>query len=278
MNRALWYKSWLEARVLLVCCAGLMFGFHWMFVWVTSQVQVKAVGQFLKALPDFFQNLPGIPIEDVASIPGRLAMAYVDPIVLIITAVWGISRGSDVVSGELNRGTMEMLVAQPVRRFSILWSHATITIAGAALIALMAYLGTCTGLALVTLEEEVASRYYIPAAINVFTLMVFLAGVSTLASSVDRYRWRTIGFMGGFYVFGLLLEILGRMVTKLAWIRYFTFLAAFEPQDLVRNLVYDLPDATSRSLELNGVLLGLGIASYVAATIIFCHRDLPAPL
>ena len=38
MNRALWKKAIGEAWILLTGCALLMFGFHWLFVYITSLI------------------------------------------------------------------------------------------------------------------------------------------------------------------------------------------------------------------------------------------------
>ena len=61
-----------------------------------------------------------VSFAQIATSAGRIAVAYDDPIVLLLVTVWAISRGSDAVSGELNRGTMEMVLAQPVTRLGVL--------------------------------------------------------------------------------------------------------------------------------------------------------------
>ncbi|MBX3415833.1 MAG: ABC transporter permease subunit [Pirellulales bacterium] len=274
MNRALWFKSIREARLLLLSCAVLMFIFNWIFVWVTSLVDLSALRIFLKALPPEMQNLSGVSVDEVATYSGRIALAYVDPVVLMVAAVWAISRGSDAVSGEINRGTMELLIAQPVRRFTVLWTQATVTIVGGMLIAASCLLGTAMGLWTIEFDEPIKAATFIPAATNIFGLIFFLAGTSTLASSWESYRWRTVGLMGGVFIIGLIIKVMARTVSKLDWLAYFTFFGAFEPQAMVSN--------TDRAWELvlryNSLLLGMGLAAYIAATVIFCRRDLPAPL
>ena len=42
--------------------------------------------------------------------------------------MFAIARGSDVVSGELGRGTLEMLLAQPVSRLQVLYTQAAVTL------------------------------------------------------------------------------------------------------------------------------------------------------
>ncbi|MFO0947626.1 MAG: ABC transporter permease subunit [Planctomycetota bacterium] len=38
-----------------------------------------------------------------------------------------MTRGSDAIAGEIDRGTMEVLLAQPIRRSTIIVTHAVVT-------------------------------------------------------------------------------------------------------------------------------------------------------
>ena len=282
MNRALWKKAFVDARLLLASCVALMFVFHWVFVWITSAIKLPAFLDFLRQLPPEIQNLSGVPVDQVATTAGRIALVYVDPIVLVAAGAWGIARGSDAVSGEINRGTMEMLVAQPVRRIHLLLSQTCVTIGGAALLAVAGWLGIMVGLLTVTLDDNIAIGTFTPSSLNTFALTLFLAGVSTLVSSWDQYRWRTVGLMGGFYVMAIMLEVIGRSVTDLAWVRRLSFMAAYEPQQMVSAVMSDASggwgEAWTISMRSDGILMGLGLAAYVCAAVVFCRRDLPAPL
>ena len=274
MNRALWFKAIRESQWLLLACALLMFVFNWIFVWITSLVDLTALRTFLNALPPQFQNLSGVSVDEVATYAGRIALAYVDPVLLMTAAVWGIARGSDAVSGEISRGTMELLLAQPVRRSTVLFTQATVTIIGAAIISLAACAGTGFGVATVELGEPMGVGLFLPPALNVFGLIFFLAGTSTLASSCDNYRWRTVGLMGGVFIIGLIVKVMASTVEKLDWLRFLTFFGAFEPQAMVSNS----NEAWHLLWRYNAVLMGIGLVAYVAAGVIFCRRDLPAPL
>jgi ABC-2 type transport system permease protein len=278
MNAALWRKAWIEARLLLVCCMLLLFAFQWIFVWITSMVKLGALASFVKTLPPGLQSLSGVPVNELATVAGRIGLAYVDPIVLVTSAVWAIARGSDVVSGEINRGSMELLVSQPVRRLSIYLTQSLVTTIGAALMTMSALSGTLCGLSLVTLEEPVAAMPFLPAAINFFGMTVFLGGVAAAVSACDRYRWRTIGLVGGFYVIQLMINVMGRTVKRLSWLEYTTFFGAYEPQGLIAEYLSEPAGAWRMLVEYNGILLGLGLAAYALGAVIFCRRDLPAPL
>lgn len=277
-NGALWHKSIHECRGLLASLVALMFAFHWIFVWITSMVKLGPMADFVRSLPEGMQNLSGVPVNELATVAGRIGLAYVDPVVLFSAAVWSISRGSDAVSGEIDRGTMEMLLAQPVDRVALLFIKSAVAIGGAAAIAIACYLGTWCGLLTIDLEEPTRIWPFFPAVINLFSMMVFLIGLSTAVSAFDRYRWRSIGLMGGFYTLSLIVNIMARMVKRLNWMEYLTFFGAFEPQGLISQMLVDSRQAWTTCCQYNAILLAFGAAAFVVAGVIFARRDIPAPL
>jgi ABC-2 type transport system permease protein len=286
MNIALWKKNLREARWLLAGCAALMFAFHWLRVWLVSQVPLENFRLILNLLPSKLEKLMPVPFNQVATQVGRLAAAYDEPLVILIVTVWAIARGSDAISGEIGRGTMEMLLAQPVRRSTVLAMQAAVTLNGAAIIVLGAWAGTAVGLSLISLGEPISANQFFPCILNLFSLAAFLAGLTTLASSCDRHRWRTIGIIGAFYAVEMVVKVIGRVSPKLHWFSYFTFFTPFEPQALIADprrtwtfWVHDEGGAILLGgLGYDAILLGLSLACYVAAGAIFARRDLPAPL
>jgi ABC-2 type transport system permease protein len=273
-NKALWRKAIGDARLLLLFLTALLFGFNWLFVYLSSLIDLGPLGVFLQTLPPAFEKLSGVPFASVATPVGRISAAYVDPVVLFATTIWAVGRGSDAVSGEIGRGTMEMLLAQPVRRISVLATQAAVTTLGSAILATAVLVGTCMGLATVSLNEHVDWTAFVPGAVNLFAMMFFLSGVSTLVSSADSHRWRTIGVVGGFYVVQLVFKVIGRLVERFSWLMYLTFGTACEPQ----ALVIDAEQAWALSIRYDGVLIGIGLVCYAVAAAIFSQRDLPAPL
>ena len=138
---------------------------------------------------------------------------------------------------------------------------------------------------------EVDSATFVPASFNLMALGVFLAGLSSLFSSWDRYRWRTIGLVAGIFVVQVIIKIIGLAAERFQWLGYCTFFSAYEPEQFVSVAVNRPEDVWSVFLydasgQLTGlgplgynlILLGMGLAAYIAATFVFRARNLPAPL
>jgi ABC-2 type transport system permease protein len=275
LNRALWTKAARESWSLLASLAVLLFAFAWVYVWLISKIELSVLLQFLIGGLKDLERLSGVPFKDVATPEGRIALAFIDPLVHLGVIVWAISRGSDAVSGELERGTLEMLLAQPVSRLSIYTSKAVVAAVGLVLICFALWGGLAVGIALIVKDtDRVWPAMYVPPTINVFGLGFAMAGVAALVSSCDRYRWRTIGIMGAFYAIAVILKVIARMAPGWEPIGYASIFWPFEPQRMVANNA----DAWRLLVEYNTPLIAVGLVSYFAGAIIFCRRDLPAPL
>lgn len=322
MNRSLLKKSLQEARALFLACGAAMFAYSWVRVWLVSRLDTSRFQSIIELLPGEWRKFSPVDMEWLVTYTGRIAVVYDEPIIVVGMAIWAIARGSDCISGELNRGTMELLLAQPVSRLQVLYTQAAVTILGAAILSLAVWGGTAVGVWANSVQEQVTPTFqapllgieipnpfaekqtvrvpmservdlqvYGPATFNLFCLGFFLAGASSLASSCDRYRWRTIGVVVGAYVVQFVIKMVGLAVEELRWLLFGTIFTAYEPEEFV-SIAAQSPDQAWRLLQYDAagaavelgplgydlVLLGLGSVCYLAAGAIFHRRDLPAPL
>ncbi|MFO0818116.1 MAG: ABC transporter permease subunit [Pirellulales bacterium] len=326
MNGALWSKCVREARWLLVACILAVFAFCWVRVWMVSRIDTERFTAILDLLPGEWKKFTVVEMDWLITYAGRIALAFDEPIVVFGMSIWAIARGSDVVSGELNRGTLEMLLAQPVSRLQVLGHQAAVTLCGVVLIAAAAWLGTWSGIQTTSVKEQVkpswslpfgipgvgkeiprpwgptetrytpmstkvSSEVFLPSAANLLSLGVFLAGVSSLVSACDRYRWRTIGIVVSGYVVQTILKLVGMASDDWRWLTYLSVFTPYEPEwgaqlamespDLAWSIVRY--DSAGRWVGVGplGDDLGLiagGLLAYGLAAVIFQRRDLPAPL
>jgi ABC-2 type transport system permease protein len=283
-------------------------------------------GRFQKIvynLPDVIMRLSPVPIRDLLSYPGLIGFTFEEPVVYLIMAVWTISRASDCVSGEIGRGTLEMILGQPIGRLHYLFSHTLVTLLGSVFLSCAVYAGTHVGINTaqvdvatnpfrwqlpffgfqpslesppearksVPLSEFVSPRLFIPSAINYFCFGTFLTGITLFASSMDRFRWRTIGIIVTFYIVQAVTELTGMAMAGMRWLLNFTFLSAYEPVAIAtgsaRNSAFAWRFFAERSsgfvpdlgpLGYDCLLLAVGALGIAGAALIFKYRDLPAPL
>lgn len=167
-----------------------------------------------------------------------------------------------------------MVLAAPVRRSAVFITQALATTAAAAVLCGVLLASVWSVVALGPWAGKVEPERFVPAACNVFGLMVCMAGIAACVSAADNHRWRTVGIMCGFYVTSILAKLVGRLSGPLGWVGYLSVLNAYEPQQLVGGG----PEAWRLLGWYDGTLLGIGLIAYAIGAVIFSRRDLPAPL
>jgi len=301
MNRALWHKAIREARVQLILSSAILVLFGWLLVWLMSLIPILTIRDLLKSLPNemnrFMEAAAGVPVDQITTTAGRLSILYVHVITTLVCIGWAVGRGSDVVSGEITRGTMDLLLTLPIRRVEVVLASAVVAGVGAMVLAVSVWLGTWIGLATTSPPEQMEPAKLLPGAamlriplgpvppeqvsiaifwpgvFNLATMTFCLAGLTALLSSWDRVRWRTIWLAGGLFVVSFAVKMVARLWEKGDWMKYLSFLTAFEPQQLI--LIHN--DATrGLAWQYDGILLAIGLAGYAAAAVVFTRRDIPA--
>lgn len=263
IDRVLVRKYISQSMPLFLSCSAALFAFAWIRVWVVSLLDM---GQFQTILEQFrgFEKFAPIEFDALFTYPGRVGMTFDEPIVILCTVIWCISRGSDVVSGELGRGTLEMLLSQPITRRTLLVSHAAVSLIGLALLCLSVWAGIGVGVHATTVQETVPPpsfrvpllniniplstaepvteevplkdrvdvRTYAASVFHLFAFGFFLLSLATMMSCFDRYRWRTIGSVVAIYVLQLVMFGLGKAAESLQWLLSFTFFSCYKPQKM----------------------------------------------
>ena len=276
VNRALVKKCIRDAQWLWLACAAAIYAFCWVRVWMVSRLDTQRFQAIIDLLPGDWQRFTPVDMSWLVTYAGRISLAYDEPIVVFGVSIWAIARGSDCVSGELNRGTLEMLLAQPLSRLQLLVTQGTVTVVGTALLALVAWLGTWTGIQTTSIKEEVRpawslpfslpivgreitrpfsppktvytpmtskveARLFLPASVTLFSLGMMLCGVTTFVSACDRYRWRTIGIVCGAYVVQTIMKLVGMASDSWKWLTYLSVFTPYEPEEFV-HLAIESPD------------------------------------
>lgn len=142
MTRTLVFKLLRDLRWTLLVVAILLCAFQCLWAKVVERI----VGD-LQPVFDLMANTSGLSLNRVREEvlfqgPGKairtliggenvdldkaqdlLSISYVHPLMVMIFCIWGVGRAAGALAGEVDRGTMELLLAQPVARSRLLLAH-----------------------------------------------------------------------------------------------------------------------------------------------------------
>ena len=322
INRALAKKYFTESFLLLIACAAALFAFSWFRVWIVGELDTARFKQIVDMLPEDWRKFSSVDFDWLVSYLGRTSLTLDEPMLLMVISIWAMVRGSDVVSGELGRGTMEMVLAQPVSRARVYFQHMLLTLGIAMGLCLLVWVGMSIGIWTTSVEEStypelrvpltnykipitffgpqtetvtmmsrVSPLQFFPGIVNLFSFVFFVSCLAAFCSAWDRYRWRTLGILVGFYFLNAMIQLLAMSSKTFGWLRYANFFGYYEPAPAIQLAEFD-PAAffqlvvvdesgswvAAGPLTQNLVLLGLGLILLLWGGRVFNRRDLPAPL
>jgi ABC-type transport system involved in multi-copper enzyme maturation permease subunit len=278
MTRVLIARSVRDSWLLLVSCCALTTAFITLRVWFASKIKVDMFIKLFQSSLKFVEDLLPVSIEELASPLGRAAFSFEEGPVIVLMALWTVTRGSECLAGRIGAGTMEMLLAQPLRRITLVVSHTLVTLGGIVAIGAAGWMGLAMGLSISEFDPPPPASRLAPGVVQYIGLGVFYTGAATIASALARTRSQAVAVVIGFYVVELALMIIGRLSPSAAWLEWLTILSAYEPTFLTLGLNRDAATHWPLFWQYNAWLFGLGAAGLALAAAFFCHRDVPAPL
>jgi ABC-2 type transport system permease protein len=238
-----------------------------------------------------------------------LAVELLHPIVVILASLWAVSRAASAISGEIDRGTMELLLSQPVPRGRLVLAHLAVDALVIPAVCLSIVAGTQLGLWLVgpfevdysvldklppqarvlvrkgppVLDVSAARQGW--AVLNLAALTFAISGVSMAVTATGRSRWRALGVAALVVVVMFVANVIGQLWEDAAFVRPATVFYYYQPQKVWLDAVWtaDLGDAWAGGrpfarVNVLAVLSAVGAAGYLVAWRVFTRRDLPAPL
>ena len=274
---------------------------------------VMSLGQLenilFKGPGKLMQTLMGGESIRINSTLDMLSIGYVHPLMQTILCVWAIGRASGAVAGELDRGTMELLLAQPLARFRLILAHGVVDLLTIPVLCLALWGGTWLGDRLVgpirpdpgAVEKsplplllppapDDPELYRLhpaqvgPALVNVAALVFAVSGYTMALSAAGRFRGRVLGAAVLITLVQFLINLVGQLWDALAFLRPLTVFYYFQPQQIILARVWTVDLGVwngGRPLcAVPGtlVLFAVGLAGYLLALAVFTRRDLPAPL
>jgi ABC-2 type transport system permease protein len=310
MSGPLFRKLLRDVRLPLAIVALLLAAFQCLWAKITDRISNDLMPQ-LRALAAV-SNVTDMEIENtIFSGPGKimqtmmggesislfritdmLSIGYVHPLMLTVFCIWAIGRAAGAVAGEIDRGTMELLLAQPLPRYRVVLTHLALDLAIFPVLCLSLWAGNWLGIhwfevkvgVVPDSETLVDPAMYAPGLWNVAALLFAVSGYTMWISACGRFRWRVLGVAVLLTLVQFLINVVGQLWDGAAYLRPFTVFYYFQPQQIILKHRWTIDLAKVWPLEHAlpvsgiGVLALVGVIGYTMALWIFCRRDLPAPL
>jgi ABC-2 type transport system permease protein len=265
-----------EARWTLVISMAALFLFGWLNTFVTA----REIARFRERIAsggggNQLQMARGLLGGDAEVSAARFEMLFwMHPFLWLPTIIWAVGRGSLSVAGELERGTLDLVISRPVSRGSYLTSQIGVACLGLVLLSGAVVAGNRVSTFFNKLEGAPTVRVLFWPALNLAMLGLAVFGITLAASAADRVRWRATLFGTVATIASFASWVVARVpamegTSLKPWLqRLGTLFEAYNPVDAVGEMKH-----LAFNLEVLG---GLGLGGIVVAYLAFLWRDLPA--
>jgi ABC-2 type transport system permease protein len=307
MTAALLRKLLRDVRtpLVIVCCLLGLFACLWARITarlteevlptVTRHVPLEVLMDVLfKGPGQFIQAILGGDWIDLRNARDVLSIGLVHPFLQTVLCVWGVGRAAGAIAGEIDRGTMELLMAQPIHRRTIIAAHLLADLVIIPVLCLSIWGGLWLGVGVFgridfhaaadVRDLSINPLEYGPPLVNAAALIFAVSGSTMAVSAGGRLRGRVMGTAVLVVLIQFLVNAIGQMWPRAAILRPLTVFFYYQPQRIILQRQWTVDPAASWHpgwhLPLYAwlVLLAVGGLGYALALTLFSKRDLPAPL
>lgn len=251
----------------LVLCAGVLAGFEYLICAFVGTINVSgAVTELVKTLPPFLQSVFGDQLAAALSAPGILAFGWDHPVAHAVGAALAIGLATRAVAGELENGTLELVLSQPLSRGAYLAGQVGYALAALAAVTLAGVFGTVVGLKVFNLDVRDPVRL-LKLAVCFFLLQAAWYGLGLLFSVFGREAGRVAGAGFMLVLLSYIAQAVGRLLPGAAFLLPYSLHSYYAPRSILMDNVL-----AGRSVAVLGAVSLVGLTLAAAC---FIRRDIP---
>ena len=268
MNRGLIIRGFREMWQTTLVLGLVLMGVEAMLAFVLPKFSAQFTQEWLQL--DFargiMQAMLGTEIADSIGPQMFHALAWVHPVVLALTWAHALVCCTRIPAGEVDRGTVDVLLGLPVSRREVFLSETFVwLVSGLALLASGLAGNLLGGLALEPEQRPDLPRMLI-VLLNFFCLYVAVGGLAWLVSSFSSRRGRAMTIVFLILLVLFLLNYLAQFWPPLGKVVFLSPLHYHRPVEVLVSGVWPWGDL--------GVLTCAGGLLWLAGGIVFARRDL----
>lgn len=224
----------------------------------------------IDGLIDMFPEalLRALGLESFNSYGQFISAEYYGLFYLLILGVFSVIISIHLFARLIDRGSMAYLLSTRVSRAQIAITQVLVLISGLLIIHLLTFgSGYLAGALVIDTENAIAFSEFFKINFVGFLLFFAVGGYSLLISSLFNDEKIAFAAAGGLTFLFYGMDMVGKIVIDIDWIRNFTLFSLYEPGKIASH--------DTNILMPSLILLGIGLVTCVVAVLIFRKRNLP---
>ena len=235
---------------------------------VHDNENVQALLSLLKVLPSFIQNMLGGARLMGGDVVALISIGYLHPLVLILFMVYAVATPTGLLVGEIQQGSMEMILGRAVSKSQVYWCAVLPTIGGMFLLTQCMFLGTVAGTSLFDFGERIPLDGFYRLCINAGMLAITVSTIALFVSSWCGDRTFAVTITVTYLVFDYFLSIVSMWWPPMESFRKLSLFNYVNGPGIFRDQAWPVVEML--------VLTAVSVTMIGAGWIIWTRRDLPA--
>ena len=263
----LFTKTIKKSLVILIIYSSIAVAFVWMYVALFPSIfkEREKLQQAFEAYPEGLIEAFAIEIDTfLSSIEGFMAGEHFSIIWPILLVILIITFAAGAIAGEIDKGTIELLLSQPISRLKIFFAK---YLSGLTIVTAFILLTNFSVVPFALLHNvDYKIQNYLTISILGFLFAFAIFGICIMISSFSSSRGRTATITGGVLIIMYGLNLFSAFQESLDNLKYASFFYYYDFNSAVVHNQIDILNIA--------VFLAVGIISAVIGAFIFIKRDI----
>ena len=263
----LWF--WL-LRILPVWCGAALVIFLMQIAVcgvVHDNESVRTLLKFIEVFPPFLKNAIGGDALQVGNVAGLISIGYQHPLVLIMYMLFAVGVPTGFLAGEVQRGTMELILSRPATKRQVYVCAGGLTLVGMFMLVIVMFLGTVVATNLYDFGEPIPLHLFFRVAVNGGLLASAVGAIALMAGAAFASRGMAVGVTVGFLVVSYFVDVFSEWWPWMESLAPWTLFYYVDGAKIFSQPTWPLGDMS--------VLIAAIVIAAVAGGIIWDRRDLP---
>jgi ABC-2 type transport system permease protein len=221
----------------------------------------------LEAMPSIFKSALGGETLQIGNLPALIAIGYQHPLVLILFMLFAVGIPTGLLAGEVQWGTMELILSRPVTKLQVFLCATLLTVVGMATLVLVMFSGTVVSTMVYEFGEPVPLRDCFRMAINGGLMGGAIGAISLLSAALFSRRGIAIGVTVAYLVVNYFAAILTDWWPRMRVFDTLTLFHYVNSYKLFALHIWPISDMM--------VLTVILLVAAILGAIIWNRRDLP---
>lgn len=268
MNRGLMAKTIREVWVSTLLFGVALAAMEVLIASVIPSFFEESAGPLLKMkfVQNIFRGLLGTEVGQSIGPAMIPAFAWIHPVVLTLLWAHAIMFCTRVPAGEIDRGTIDVLLSLPTSRTTLYLSETIVWLGAGLVVILMGLAGNLIGGSTVAPEFRGAPRQVLVVVLNLYCLYATVGALALLVSALSDRRGRAVGVVFAIVLGSFFLNFLAQFWAPAKTLSVLSVLNYYRPLVVLRDGSWPITDML--------VLIAVAATCWTAGAIIFSRRDI----